>query len=79
MASQLNITERTIRGDIQVINDILEPFQLQINLKRKYGYYLEISNQELYEEFLVQLDSQKNQHLIHQVIVSSIFKDITLS
>ncbi|WP_255415319.1 BglG family transcription antiterminator [Coprobacillus sp. AF33-1AC] len=63
LASQLNITERTIRGDIQVINDILEPFQLQINLKRKYGYYLEISNQELYEEFLVQLDSQKKSTL----------------
>lgn len=59
LASQLNITERTIRSDIQVINDILEPFQLHINLKRKYGYYLEINNQELYEDFLTQLESQK--------------------
>ena len=40
LSSLLNITDRTIRSDIQAINDVLEKNGAQIKLKRKAGYYL---------------------------------------
>ena len=58
LSTQLNISDRTIRSDIQTINEILEPYQMSIKLKRKYGYYLEINNHNLYQQFIQQLDNQ---------------------
>lgn len=58
LSNQLNISDRTIRSDIQTINEILKPYQMSIKLKRKHGYYLEISDLDLYHQFINQLDKQ---------------------
>lgn len=52
LQSLLNITDRTIRNDIQEINDTLTANGAFIKLKRNYGYYIEITNQEKYSDFL---------------------------
>lgn len=51
LSTIFHITERTIRSDIQSINDILKRNGASILLKRKAGYYLNIENQELYHAF----------------------------
>ena len=52
LQSLLNITDRTIRNDIQEINDTLTANGAFIKLRRNYGYYVEITNQEKYTDFL---------------------------
>ena len=52
LSTILNITERTIRSDIQAINDVLEQHGACIKLKRKSGYYIEVYDEQLYREFL---------------------------
>lgn len=52
LSTLLNVTERTIRSDIQALNDILNSHGAIIKLKRKNGYYIEISDQALYDQFL---------------------------
>ena len=52
LSSLLNITDRTIRSDIQTINEIIKENGAQLKLKRKAGYYIEINDQEKYNTFL---------------------------
>lgn len=60
LSSLLKITDRTIRSDIQAINEILEKNGAQIRLKRKAGYYIEISDQEKYNTFLSSIKQIKS-------------------
>ncbi len=66
LASRFAVTDRTIRNDIQEINTILENHGAVINLKRKHGYYIHITNQVYYQSLLDILD---------QTIVNSIELD----
>ena len=50
--SLLNITDRTIRNDILEINDTLSAYGALVKLKRNYGYYIEITDDEKYSDFL---------------------------
>lgn len=52
LANRLQVSERTIRSDIQVINDILISYGAQIKLKRRAGYYIEIKDEKNYHLFL---------------------------
>lgn len=56
LSSLLKITERTIRSDIQTINEIIKDKGAQIKLKRKAGYYIEINDQEKYHTFLSSIE-----------------------
>ena len=70
LSSKFSVTERTIRNDVLEINSVLEKNGAVIKLKRKYGYYIEVQNDSLYEKFLneaeensnsaIELDSSKN-------------------
>lgn len=51
LADKFHVTGRTIRGDIQEINDILSGQGAAIKLKRKYGYYIEVTDPPAYERF----------------------------
>lgn len=64
LSTLLNVTERTIRSDIQALNDILNSHGAIIKLKRKNGYYIEIYNQALYDQFLNSSASLKNNSII---------------
>ena len=59
----LNITDRTIRSDIQAINEILEKNGAKIKLKRKAGYYIEINDQEKYNTFLCSIKQTRTSNL----------------
>ena len=61
LASLLKITDRTIRSDIIAINEVLKNNGAQIKLKRKAGYYLEISDHEKYNNFIRTI--KKTNHL----------------
>lgn len=63
LSSLLNITDRTIRSDIQTINDVLEKNGAQIKLKRKAGYYIEINDHKVYQEFLNTLKQTETNNL----------------
>ena len=51
LASKFHVTDRTIRGDIQEMNGILSSHGAAIKLKRKFGYYIEITDPLIYEKF----------------------------
>ena len=63
LSKLLHITERTIRSDILVINDTLKSYGAAILLKRKAGYYLAIYNQQLYQNFLNNLNQSQKETL----------------
>ncbi|MFR0911052.1 MAG: HTH domain-containing protein, partial [Eubacterium sp.] len=63
LQSLLNITDRTIRNDIQEINDTLTANGAFIKLKRNYGYYIEITNQEKYSDFLESFEHHDDKKL----------------
>lgn len=63
LASLLHVTDRTIRSDIQIINEILEKNGSKIKLKRKTGYYIEINDQEKYNAFLYSIKQNKMNNL----------------
>lgn len=52
LASNLNISIRTLRSDIIVLNDILDVHGAKIKLKRGEGYYIEVINQKVFSIFL---------------------------
>ena len=52
LQSLLNITDRTIRNDILEINDTLSAYGALVKLKRNYGYYIEITDDKKYSDFL---------------------------
>lgn len=66
LSSLLNITDRTIRSDVQAINEVLNEHGAQIKLKRKAGYYIEVIDQDKYNTFL---------HSIKQTRVSNLELD----
>ena len=59
----MHVTDRTIRSDIQIINEILEKNGSKIKLKRKTGYYIEINDQEKYNAFLYSIKQNKMNNL----------------
>lgn len=63
LVSIFKITDRTIRNDIQEINDVLKLHGASVKLKRKYGYYLEITSQEEYQTFIQNLEEESH-HVI---------------
>ncbi len=56
LSSLFKVTDRTIRSDIQNINDEIEKFGAKINLKRKHGYYLTVEDKPKFDDFLVKLE-----------------------
>lgn len=63
LSSLLKITDRTIRSDIQAINEVLTKNGAQIKLKRKAGYYIEVDDQEKYNSFLVSIKQTRANNL----------------
>ncbi len=63
LAESLNISERTVRTDIQNINDVLEVHGASIKIRRKHGYYLEISETAVFERFMNQIEDQQESHI----------------
>ncbi len=59
----LNISERTIRSDIQNINDVLIDHGASIILKRKMGYSIEVLDLDLYHAFLLERDKDMDYEL----------------
>lgn len=57
LQSLLNITDRTIRNDIQSINETLEKNGALVKLKRSYGYYISVLDQESYDGFIEKFKS----------------------
>ncbi len=57
LQSLLNITDRTIRNDIQSINETLEKKGALVKLKRSYGYYISVLDQESYDGFIEKFKS----------------------
>lgn len=51
LADKFHVTDRTIRGDIQEINSIFNGHGAAIKLKRKYGYYIEVTDEVAYGYF----------------------------
>lgn len=78
-----NITDRTLRTYIQIINNTLKENGGLIKLKRKCGYYIEVTDQHQYDEFLmklsqtekysIELDSTKDRmkHLLNILMYQS--------
>lgn len=69
LINQLHITDRTLRSDIQILNEVLHTNGAIIKLKRKVGYFIEITNDKQYHLFLeslfekemnTELDSSQN-------------------
>ena len=63
LATTLNISERTVRTDIQNINEVIDSHGATIKIKRKSGYYLEIGEPKLYQGFLNQLEDSQETHI----------------
>lgn len=61
LSSVLNVSERTIRSDITLVNDVLHEHGADISLKRKYGYYLEITSPAAFSAFLKDLEEENGQ------------------
>ena len=57
LQSLLNITDRTIRNDIQSINETLEKSGAVVKLKRGCGYYINVLDQENYDRFIEKFKS----------------------
>jgi lichenan operon transcriptional antiterminator len=51
LADKFHVTDRTIRGDIQEINGIFNGHGATIKLKRKFGYYIEVTDEASYQFF----------------------------
>lgn len=63
LAKHLHVTERTIRNDIAEINASLSNCGAVINLKRKYGYYVEITDPDAFHTFLSTLAEEPSDML----------------
>lgn len=51
LAALYGVTERTVRSDISAINKTLEPHGACVKLRRKAGYYLEITDADALDAF----------------------------
>lgn len=63
LVAKYNVTDRTIRNDIQEINSVLEKNGAVIKLKRKYGYYIEVLEHSLYESFLMEIEEKSTDQM----------------
>lgn len=63
LSNKFNMTDRTIRSDIQFINDTLKEYQTVIKLKRNKGYYIEYKNKELFQELLTTINNTDNTNI----------------
>lgn len=80
LANHFKVTERTIRTDINTLNLESHKYGCVIKLKRKYGYYLEVYDQELYQSLkeartkndVIELNSLNDrlQYIIKQLLYS---------
>ena len=78
LAELVNVTQRSIRSDILVLNDILKDYSLSIENERGKGYFLKIGDNILYNEFLDSLSeddkidfsdcTQRSCYLIKQIL-----------
>ena len=60
LESLLGITDRTIRNDIQEINNDLEKNGAIIKLKRNHGYYISILDEDKYNKFVKEMDTKED-------------------
>lgn len=68
LSKKLNVSDRTIRSDIQEANKVLMAYGIQIKLKKKVGYYLDIQNEESYSIFLNEYNNgEQNTPLLESV------------
>lgn len=63
LSKKFHVTERTIRNDIQEINSQLAQNGAVIKMKRKYGYYIEITSNVLFEKFKNQFAGYETQSI----------------
>lgn len=58
LSSRLKVSERTIRNDISSINSILEKNGAIIKIKKGEGYYIDILDFSLYQQYLVDISDE---------------------
>lgn len=63
LSSVLNVTGRTIRSDINTINNTLSRKGASISLKRGIGYYLVVEDETLYNQFIKEITQGKESNL----------------
>lgn len=59
LAELTDVSQRTIRSDIVLINEILKPYGAFVENERRKGYYLQIHDETLFNEFLVKASEIK--------------------
>lgn len=57
VAGKFHVTPRTIRGDIKEINKVLNTHGASIKLKRKFGYYIDVTDPPAYGQFKESLEA----------------------
>ena len=72
LQSLLNITDRTIRNDILEINDTLSACGALVKLKRNYGYYIEITDDEKYSDFLKTIEHSDDKKMNINLMVAGL-------
>ena len=63
LQSRLNISDRTIRNDIQELNDTLQTAGAIVKLKRNHGYYIEITASSDYQKFVEEFEKEDDQNM----------------
>jgi len=53
LASEVGVSEKTIRERIKALNDILRTAGANVKSKQGHGFILDVHNSRLYEEFIV--------------------------
>lgn len=86
LAARFDITDRTIRADIQKINAVLGTHGAGIYLKRKRGYYIDVYNCAAYEQFTksftepdaASLDTSKDRirYILHLLLSSDSYTSL---
>lgn len=83
LADKFHVTDRTIRSDILEINNILSDQGAEIKRKRKYGYYIEVTDPQAYGQFqkglettsadFMELDSSRDRikHILSMLLFAS--------
>ena len=52
LSSILGVTDRTLRGDVSTLNATLEKHGARVELKRRAGYHVVVSDQQAFDAFL---------------------------
>lgn len=61
LSKQFQVTDRTIRTDISNLNMELQKYNCDIQLKRKYGYFIHIGDEEAFQSLLSQSNNHRNE------------------